>query len=52
MIIQKDRKIIELKDKGKEFAKSFHHWFAQHEEEVDFLSGKISNTPPEFTEEE
>jgi hypothetical protein len=52
MIDQKDRNIIEVSDKGKEFSKSIHSWLAQYDEEDDFLSQKTSNTFIEFTEEE
>jgi hypothetical protein len=52
MIIQKDRKSRKFSDTEKEFSKSVHHWLAQYDEEDDFLCGKISNSLPEFTEEE
>jgi hypothetical protein len=52
MINQKDRKSYEFIDKGKEFSKSVHHWLAQYDEEDDFLCGKVSNSIPEFAEEE
>ena len=52
MTNQKDRKLYELGEKGKDFSKSVHTWLAQYEEEDDFLCGKISNLLPEFTEEE
>jgi hypothetical protein len=52
MMNQKDRKLYELGNKGKDFSKSVHNWLAQYEEEDDFLCGKVSNFLPEFTEEE
>jgi hypothetical protein len=52
MINQKDRKLYELSDRGKDFSKSVHSWLAQYDEEDDFLCGKVSNSLPEFTEEE
>jgi len=52
MINQKDRKFDGLSDKEKDFSKSVHNWLAQYDEEDDFLCGKVSNSLPEFTEEE
>ena len=52
MINQKDRKLYELSDKGKNFSKSVHSWLAQYDEEDDFLCGKVLNSLPEFTEKE
>jgi hypothetical protein len=52
MINQKDKKVFELSDKEKDFSKSVHHWLAQYDEEDDLLCGKVSNSLPEFTEEE
>ena len=52
MIIQKDRKLYKFSDTEKEFSKSVHNWLAQYDEEDDFLCGKVSNSLPEFTEEE
>ena len=49
---QKDRKLYELEGKGKDFSKSVHNWLAQYKEEDDFLCGKVSNSLPEFTEDE
>ena len=37
MINQKDRKLYELSDKGKDFSKSVHSWLAQYDEEDDFF---------------
>jgi len=52
MTNQKDRKVFEIDEKGKDFSKSAHAWLAQYDEEDDFLCGKTSNSLPEFTEEE
>jgi len=52
MMNQKDRKLYELGDKGKDFSKSVHNWLAQYEEEDDFLCDKASRSLPEFMEEE
>ena len=51
MINQKERKLYELSDKGREFSKPVN-WLAQYDEEDDFLCGKVSNSLPEFSEEE
>ena len=52
MIYQKDRMPFQVNDKNKEFSKSVHTWLAQYDEEDDFLVGKVSNSLPDFTEEE
>jgi len=52
MVNQKDRKLSELSDKGKELAKSFQNYLAQYDEDDDFLCGKVANSSPEFKEEE
>jgi len=52
MINQKDRKLFKLTEKEKDFSDSVHFWLAQYEQEDDFLSGKVSNSLPEFAEEE
>jgi len=52
MIIQKDRKLLKLGEKEKDFSESVHSWLAQYEEEDDFLSGKGSNSISQFSEEE
>ena len=52
MINQKDRRPYEVSNKEKDFSESVHNWLAQYDEEDDFLCGKVSNSLPEFTEEE
>jgi hypothetical protein len=52
MVNQKDRKLSELSDKGKEVSKSFQNYLAQYDEEGDFLCGKVANSLSEFKEEE
>jgi len=52
MLNQKDRKLFQLDAKENDFSKSVHNWLAQYDEEGDFLCGKVSNSLPEFTEEE
>jgi hypothetical protein len=52
MTNQKDRKLFELRNNEKELSKSTHSWLAQYEDEDDFLCGKVSNSLPEFIEEE
>jgi hypothetical protein len=52
MVMQKDRKFDPSIDEEKEFSKFIHHWLAQYDEEDDFLCGKVSNSLPEFVEEE
>jgi hypothetical protein len=49
---QKDKKPYQFSDKDQEFSKSVYSWLAQYDEENDFLCGKVSNSLPEFTEEE
>ena len=51
MINQKERKLYELSDKVREFSKPVN-WMPLYDEEDDFLSGKVSISLPDFTEEE
>jgi len=52
MTNQKERKLFEIRNNEKELSKSIHNWLAQYEDEDDFLCGKVSNSLPEFIEEE
>ena len=52
MMNQKDREIVQLSEKEKEFSKTTHHWLAQYDEEDDFMFSKASNSPPETSVEE
>jgi len=49
---QKDRKQFEIRNNEKAHFEPAFNWLAQYEEEDDFLSGKVSNSLPEFIEEE
>ena len=51
MINQKERKFYELSDEVRGFSKPVN-WLPLYAEEDDFLSGKVSISLPEFTEEE
>jgi hypothetical protein len=48
---RKDQQKDEFADKGRGFSKFVPHWLAQYDEEDDFLSGEVSHSLPQVTEE-